>query len=111
MMRLLVDRQESPFDAREIPTLVMRQGHLGEMHFEDCRVPLDNVMGEAGDAARILTLTWMGNRPLLGMAAAGMAQRALDVALEYSASEIVLRNSPTAAEVFPPSFPSGLPTS
>lgn len=84
MMRLLVDRRESPFDAREIPTLGMRQGHLGEMHFEDCRVPLDNVMGEAGDAARILTLTWLGNRPLLGMAAAGMAQRALDVALEYA---------------------------
>ena len=38
-------------------------------------------MGQAGDAARILTLTWLGNRPLLGMAAAGMAQRALDMAV------------------------------
>lgn len=84
LMRLLVDRSESPFEASEIPTLGIRQGHLGEMHFDGCRVPLDNVMGEAGDAARILTLTWLGNRPLIGMAAAGMARRALDQALDYA---------------------------
>ncbi|MEM7408580.1 MAG: acyl-CoA dehydrogenase family protein [Pseudomonadota bacterium] len=84
LMRLLIDRRESPFEAREIPTLGLRQGHLGEMIFNDCRVPKANVMGSAGDAARILTLTWLGNRPLLGMAAAGMAQRALDRAIEYA---------------------------
>jgi alkylation response protein AidB-like acyl-CoA dehydrogenase len=84
LMRLLVDKSESPFSAREIPTLGIHQGHLGEMVFDDCRVPAENVMGNAGDAARILTLTWLGNRPLLGMAAAGMAQRALDRAIEYA---------------------------
>ncbi|MBT6273617.1 MAG: acyl-CoA/acyl-ACP dehydrogenase [Chromatiales bacterium] len=84
MMRLLIDKRLSPFEAREIPTLGLRQGHLGEMHFDDCLVPLENVMGQAGDAARILTLTWLGNRPLVGMAAVGMAQRAFDLALEYA---------------------------
>lgn len=84
LMRLLIDKSESPFEAREIPTLGLRQGHLGEMVFNDCSVPQENVMGQAGDAARILTLTWLGNRPLLGMAAAGMAQRALDMAVEYA---------------------------
>ncbi|MCB1740230.1 MAG: acyl-CoA/acyl-ACP dehydrogenase [Gammaproteobacteria bacterium] len=86
MLRLLIDREESPFQAREIPTLGLRQGHLGEMVFEDCKVPAANAMGQAGDAARILTLTWLGNRPLIGMAAVGMAQRAFDAALEYAGS-------------------------
>jgi len=84
LMRLLIDKSESPFGASEIPVLGLQQGHLGEMHFDDCRVPAANVMGAAGDAARILTLTWLGNRPLLGMAAVGMAQRALDMAIEYA---------------------------
>ena len=84
LMRLLIDRKESPFSSSEIPVLGIQQGHLGEMYFDDCRVPAENVMGSAGDAARILTLTWLGNRPLLGMAAVGMAQRALDMAIEYA---------------------------
>lgn len=84
MMRLIVDREESPFEAREIPTLGLRQGHLGEVVFEDCSVPKRNALGQVGDAARSLTLTWLVNRPILGLAAVHMAQSALDVALKYA---------------------------
>ena len=38
-----------------------------------------------GDAARVLTLTWLANRPLFGLMATNMAQRALDAALKYAA--------------------------
>jgi alkylation response protein AidB-like acyl-CoA dehydrogenase len=84
MVRVIVDGSESPFEGREIPTLGLRQGHLGEVVFEDCRVPNRNILGKEGDAARALTLTWLANRPFLGLCAVHMAQIALEAALKYA---------------------------
>jgi alkylation response protein AidB-like acyl-CoA dehydrogenase len=42
-------------------------------------------MGEAGDAAKVLTLSWLANRPVLGLACVHLAQRALDMAVAYAA--------------------------
>ncbi|QYY33958.1 acyl-CoA dehydrogenase family protein (plasmid) [Cupriavidus pinatubonensis] len=82
--RIIVERDQSPYEAREIPVLGLRQGHLGEVLFESCRVPRQNQLGTAGDAARVLNLTWLANRPILGLCAVHMAQRALDAALQYA---------------------------
>jgi alkylation response protein AidB-like acyl-CoA dehydrogenase len=88
MMRIVVDREQSPYDAREIPTLGLRQSHLGEVVFENCRVPKANQLGEVGDAARILTLTWLANRPIIGLCAVHMADAALSVALKYAGERV-----------------------
>ena len=48
--RFIVDRKESPFESREIPTVGLQQGPLGELVFRDCRVPQANMLGEPGDA-------------------------------------------------------------
>lgn len=82
--RLAVELEHSPFESAEIPSLGLRQGHLGQLSFDDCPVPKDNALGSTGDAAKLLTLTWNGNRPLVGLAAVGLAQKALDAALEYA---------------------------
>jgi len=83
MRRIAVERNKSPYDAREIPTLGLQQGHLAELLFDDCSVPKENALGETGDAARVLTVTWNVNRPLMGLSAVHMAQQALNSALEY----------------------------
>lgn len=82
--RLVVERDRSPFETREIETLGLQQGHLGEVIFDGCRVPRANALGESGDAARVLTLSWNGNRPLVGLSAVHMAQRAFEAALSYA---------------------------
>jgi alkylation response protein AidB-like acyl-CoA dehydrogenase len=84
LTRVVVDRAESPFATREIDVIGMHQNHLGEVEFVDCRVPARNALGNSGDAARVLTLTWLANRPLIGLGAVHMAQRALDLACEYA---------------------------
>jgi alkylation response protein AidB-like acyl-CoA dehydrogenase len=84
MVRIVVDRAESPFETTKTPCLGFCQGHLGEVLFEACRIPRRNMLGEVGDAARVLTLTWLANRPLFGLMAVNMAQRALDAALKYA---------------------------
>ena len=84
MVRVVVDRDESPFETAKTPCMGLCQGHLGEVLFENCRVPKRNILGREGDAARVLTLTWLANRPLFGLMATHMAQRALDAALKYA---------------------------
>ncbi|MEP9348665.1 acyl-CoA dehydrogenase family protein [Xanthobacter sp. KR7-225] len=84
MQRVLIEREASPYEAREIPVLGLKQGHLSEVVLADCRVPARNVLGRSGDAARILQGTWVGNRPLLGLSAVHLAQKALDLALAYA---------------------------
>ena len=84
LVRTVVDRERSPFTSVKTPCLGFCQGHLGEVFFEDCRVPKENRLGAVGDAARVLTLTWLANRSLFGLMAVNMAERALQKALEYA---------------------------
>ena len=84
LRRVVVEREVSPYEAREIAVLGLRQGHLSEILFDNCRVPRNNALGDIGDAARILTITWNGNRPLVGPAAVGLAQKALEAAVQYA---------------------------
>ena len=84
LLRVVIDRDESPFEVREIDVIGMRQSHLGEMVFDNCRVPKANCFGHAGDAARVLTLTWLAGRPLMGLAAVNLATQAFEAAREYA---------------------------
>jgi alkylation response protein AidB-like acyl-CoA dehydrogenase len=82
--RFIVDREESPFESRAIPTVGLQQGPLGELHFRDCRVPRANMLGEPGDAHRSLTFTWLANRPGIGLFGVHLAQKALDASIAYA---------------------------
>ena len=84
MRRVAVDRATSPYETREIPTIGLQQGHLAEILFDDCRVPRENALGQKGDAARVLTVTWNVNRPLMGLCGVHLAQQALDAAISYA---------------------------
>jgi len=82
--RVLVERAESPFEACELGMHGLRQAPLGEVLFDNVRVPKRNLCPETGDTARLLTLTWLANRPLVGLLAVGLGQKALDMAREYA---------------------------
>lgn len=81
--RVVIEREVSPFSAVEVPAIGLKQGHLCEVQFEDCRVPAKNLLGESGDTNKALGLIWLGNRPLVGLMAVGMAQKALDASIAY----------------------------
>lgn len=84
LVRVLVDRNESKFETRELNMLGLCQAPLGEVTFDDCRVPKQNLCPDTGDTARLLTLTWLANRPLVGLMAVNLAQKALDAARTYA---------------------------
>jgi len=81
---VLVDPVESPFEAREVRMHGLRQAPLGEVLFDSCRVPKRNLCPDTGETAKLLTLTWLANRPLVGLLAVGAGQKALDAARQYA---------------------------
>jgi len=81
--RILVDRESSPYDAREIEAIGLKQGHLSEVVFEGCSVPEDSLLGDPGDAHGPLTFTWLANRPFIGLMAVHLAQKALNASIAY----------------------------
>lgn len=84
VVRVLVDRAESNFETRELEMHGLRQAPLGEVTFNDCHVPPQNLCPDTGDTAKLLTLTWLANRPLVGLMAVHLAQKALNAARSYA---------------------------
>jgi alkylation response protein AidB-like acyl-CoA dehydrogenase len=84
MVRVLVDPSQSSFEARELAMHGLCQAPLGEVTFSGCRVPKENLCPDTNETAKLLTITWLANRPLVGLMAVGLAQRALDAARSYA---------------------------
>ena len=84
--RVLVDLDRAEVGIREIELTGLRQGHLCEVEFNRTEVPVSNIIGAPGDAGKYLTLGWNGNRPLLGLMATAIAQRAFDMARDHAAT-------------------------
>ncbi len=56
----------------------------GELIFDQCRVPVANLLGAEGDGLRIALSSLDGGRINIGAITTGVAQAALDVAVRYS---------------------------
>lgn len=84
LVKVLVERNVSPFETHEIEGTGLRQGHWGEAVFDDCRVPAANVLENASSSVRSLHDVWIGNRAVLGLLAVNMAQKALDATIEFT---------------------------
>ena len=64
--------------------LGIRASATRELVFEDCRVPVENCLGREGTGFITAMRTFDVSRPGVGAQALGIAQGALDLALEYS---------------------------
>jgi alkylation response protein AidB-like acyl-CoA dehydrogenase len=92
--QLVIDRNESPFESRDTPTIGVRSFPTSELYFRDVEVPATNRIGGWRDKAasssdepsrafaRVLqsfSLARVGT----GLIALGIARRAYELALEY----------------------------
>lgn len=67
-------------------TPLMAPHPIGEIAFNDCRVPAEDMVGNEGDGFRLAMATLDTFRASVGAAACGMARRALDEALRYAST-------------------------
>ncbi|MGH0430517.1 acyl-CoA dehydrogenase AcdA [Bacillus mycoides] len=71
-----VGKKESKLGIRSSPTT--------EIMFEDCRIPVENLLGEEGQGFKIAMQTLDGGRNGIAAQAVGIAQSALDASVEYA---------------------------
>jgi butyryl-CoA dehydrogenase len=83
-----VGKTERKMGIRASPTVAL--------HLEDCEVPVENRLGAEGDGFKIAMRTLDYTRPMTGATAVGVAQAALDAALDYAVQRRQF-NQPIAA--------------
>jgi acyl-CoA dehydrogenase len=59
---------------------------IGEIAFEECRVPAEDMVGNEGDGFKLAMETMDTFRASVGAAACGMARRALDQSVRYASA-------------------------
>ena len=69
--------------AQKLDKLGMRGSETGELVFEDCEVPAENVVGEVNRGVKVLMSGLDYERAVLAAGPIGLAQAALDVVLPY----------------------------
>ena len=84
-----VGKKEQKLGIRSSPTT--------EIMFEDCKVPVENLLGEVGEGFKVAMTTLDGGRNGIAAQAVGIAQGALDASIAY-AKERVQFGKPIAAQ-------------
>src|SRR4249919_4313507 len=69
--------------AQKLDKLGMRGSDTGELVFEDCEVPAENVLGEVGKGVNVLMSGLDYERVVLAAGPLGIMQAALDVVMPY----------------------------
>jgi alkylation response protein AidB-like acyl-CoA dehydrogenase len=83
----LVESDAPGFEVGRIePKMGIKGSTTGEIFFNECRVPADNLLGEQGEGFRIAMRILDRSRPGIGAQGLGLAQGATDFALEYARS-------------------------
>jgi alkylation response protein AidB-like acyl-CoA dehydrogenase len=83
----VVDADAPGFEVGRIePKMGIKGSTTGEIFFNDCRVPADNLLGDEGEGFRIAMRILDRSRPGIGAQGLGLAQGATDYALEYARS-------------------------
>src|SRR5215211_3098536 len=80
----LVDGHADGVSSEKLRTMGMPGWQLGAPRFEDVEVPAANVLGREGDGFKIAMMTFDRSRPGVAAQGVGIAQGAIDLALDYA---------------------------
>jgi short/branched chain acyl-CoA dehydrogenase len=83
----IVPREAPGFTAKEMKGKMMwRSSNTGELLFDDCEVPKENLLGKIGDGFHQMLATLDGGRLSIAAMGLGGSQGAFEIALEYANS-------------------------
>ena len=68
------------------PKMGIKGSTTGELLFDDCRIPADNILGPEGSGFALAMQVLDRSRPSIAAQALGLAQGATDYALEYAST-------------------------
>lgn len=81
---IIADKRFSPFEARELHKVGLRSSSTAELSFQDCRVPVANLVGEEGHGLAPLLNRFEFSRSALSIMSVGIAQAAIDASVKYA---------------------------
>ncbi|MDY6907884.1 MAG: acyl-CoA dehydrogenase family protein [Chloroflexota bacterium] len=81
---ILVEKEVSPYQARELKHLGCNCFPTAELAFVDCRVPKANVLGDPTMGYKQTMYTFEIGRSTLAVMSVGMAQASIDAAITYA---------------------------
>lgn len=87
----LVDFPSEGVEVRDIKETAASGTFLGricDLHFTNCRVPAENLLGKEGEGFRYVQDQLNRNRTVIGMGAVGTAQRAQNIAVAYAKERV-----------------------
>ncbi|MBE9492528.1 MAG: acyl-CoA dehydrogenase family protein [Bacteroidetes bacterium] len=64
--------------------MMWRASDTGELYFDDCRVPKENLLGKVGQGSKIMLSTLDNGRLSIAAMGLGLAQGAFEMALQYA---------------------------
>jgi alkylation response protein AidB-like acyl-CoA dehydrogenase len=83
---IIVERERSPYQTRDLPKLGLKAFVTSEMVFEDCRVPRENCIGSTGSLKNLQLifkkLQW--SRCRMAIISVGIARAALEASVDYA---------------------------
>jgi alkylation response protein AidB-like acyl-CoA dehydrogenase len=83
----VVDAEAPGFEVGRIePKMGIKGSTTGEVFFNDCRIPVDNLLGDEGGGFKLAMQILDRSRPGVGAQGLGLAQGATDYALDYAKS-------------------------
>jgi glutaryl-CoA dehydrogenase (non-decarboxylating) len=86
----IVERGTPGFGERPIRNkLAFRPTQVGELHFEDCRVPAENLVGREGEGLKVALCAVENGRLSVACRAVGLAQACLDESVRYASQRVV----------------------
>lgn len=86
---LVVEKEESNFTIGKLDSKMgIRGAPTAEIHFDGCQVPKGNLLGKEGQGFRIAMATLDATRAVIAGQAVGVAQGALEKAIQYSKERI-----------------------
>ena len=81
----VIERSDEGFDVGQPERkLGIKGSPTSELHFTNCRIPADRMIGRPGEGLKLALRTLDHTRVTIGAQAVGVAQAALDLALSYT---------------------------
>jgi acyl-CoA dehydrogenase len=83
MTIFLIDGPAAGLTRNKMKTMSFPAGGVGELNFDDVRVPAANIVGDIGGAAKLLSATLAVDRLQTGARALAQAEKAFELTLQY----------------------------
>ncbi len=84
LTHILLDREEHPYESRNIHKIAMNSQSTAQIFLSDVRVPASNVIGGEGEGLRNTLRLFERSRVFVAGQGLGIARRALDEAVRYA---------------------------